>query len=210
LLITYAKGEFPEDYVPTVFENYTTHKTHRDTDILLQLWDTAGQEEFDRLRPISYPGADVVLLCFSTISQASLDAIQEKWHPEVKHYIPDVPFVLVGTKIDLRAEGAPDPITGDIAPVTKEDAQKLTKKLGMKAYLECSAKTTEGLNDVFERAMDLVLSLRDPSWNKKEGDDDKEASEEEKPKAKAKGKEADKGKGKGKGKDKKGGRCSIL
>lgn len=75
----------------------------RDNDvILLHLWDTAGQEDYDRLRPLSYPGADVVLLCFSTINQASYDAIREKWAPEVHHYIPNIPYILVGTKIDLR------------------------------------------------------------------------------------------------------------
>jgi len=68
LLIRYATGEFPNEYVPTVFENYTA-QMKRETDvILLHLWDTAGQEDYDRLRPLSYPGADVVLLCFSTIS----------------------------------------------------------------------------------------------------------------------------------------------
>jgi Ras-related C3 botulinum toxin substrate 1 len=46
--------------------------------ILLQLWDTAGQEDYDRLRPLSYPGSDVILLCYSTVSEASYEAVQEK------------------------------------------------------------------------------------------------------------------------------------
>lgn len=70
--------------------------------VLLHLWDTAGQEEYDRLRPLSYPRSDVIFLCFSTISPVSWESVKTKWWPEVHHYIPNVPYILVGTKIDLR------------------------------------------------------------------------------------------------------------
>ncbi|KAK2843631.1 hypothetical protein Q7C36_011846 [Tachysurus vachellii] len=76
LLIVFSKDEFPEVYVPTVFENY------------LALWDTAGQEDYDRLRPLSYPDTDVILMCFSVDSPDSLENIPEKWVPEVKHFCP--------------------------------------------------------------------------------------------------------------------------
>jgi small GTP-binding protein len=69
----------------------------------LALWDTAGQEDYDRLRPLSYPDTDVVLVCFSLDSPDSLENISEKWTPEVKHFCPSVPMLLVGLKKDLRA-----------------------------------------------------------------------------------------------------------
>lgn len=50
----------------------------------LALWDTAGQEDYDRLRPLSYPDTDVILMCFSVDSPDSLENIPEKWTPEVK------------------------------------------------------------------------------------------------------------------------------
>merc|ERR1711884_577940 len=62
------------------------------------LWDTAGQEDYDRLRPPSYPDTDVILMCFSIDSPDSLENIPEKWTPEVKHFCPNVPIILVGNK----------------------------------------------------------------------------------------------------------------
>jgi small GTP-binding protein len=160
LLISYATNNFPTDYVPTVFENYTARKKRGDETILLHLWDTAGQEEYDRLRPLSYPGADVVLLCFSTVSQASYDAIRDKWAPEVNHYIPEVPHILVGTKIDLREAQHPDPNSGKFEPITAEMGQSMAKQIKASKYLEVSSKTRQGLEQVFNQAIDLVLEMR--------------------------------------------------
>merc|ERR1711981_1094815 len=70
--------------------------------INLGLWDTAGQEDYDRLRPLSYPQTDVFLVCFSVISTASFENVKTKWVPEIQHHAPGVPIVLVGTKSDLR------------------------------------------------------------------------------------------------------------
>ncbi len=56
----------------------------------------AGQEDYDRLRPLSYPDTDVILMCFSIDSPDSLENIPEKWNPEVKHFCPNVPIILVG------------------------------------------------------------------------------------------------------------------
>jgi len=160
LLISYATDEFPTVYVPTVFENYTARKKRGNENILLHLWDTAGQEEYDRLRPLSYPGADVVLLCFSTVSQASYDAIRDKWAPEVNHYIPDVPHLLVGTKIDLREQQHPDPNSGKFEPITLDMGNSMAKQIKAPKYLEVSSKTRQGLEEVFNEAIDLVLELR--------------------------------------------------
>lgn len=72
--------------------------------IELSLWDTAGQEDYDRLRPLSYPESDVVLMCFAVDTHSSLDNLTEKWHPELAHFLPDAPKIVVGLKTDLRDE----------------------------------------------------------------------------------------------------------
>tara|TARA_R110002050_G_scaffold116406_1_gene232834 strand:- start:366 stop:899 length:534 start_codon:yes stop_codon:yes gene_type:complete len=125
LLITFATGEFPVEYVPTVFENYSAKMKINDKSVFLHLWDTAGQEDYDRLRPLSYPDSDIVLLCFSTTSKNSYDSVLEKWNPEIKHYLPNTPIILVGTKVDLRDSKQEDPNAEKTEYVTKEEVCQL-------------------------------------------------------------------------------------
>lgn len=151
---------FPEEYVPTVFENFTFQTKHAGKDVSLHLWDTAGQEEYDRLRPLSYPGTDVVLLCYSTVSRNSFQAIPSKWAPEVRHYLPGVPTVLVGLKVDLRDSGQKDGHTAEFEPIPAAEGQELAKKIGAVRYVECSARENKGVKDVFESALKTVWRQR--------------------------------------------------
>jgi len=127
----------------------------------LALWDTAGQEDYDRLRPLSYPDTDVILMCFSIDSPDSLENIPEKWNPEVKHFCPNVPIILVGNKKDLRN----DPATmRELAkmkqePVKPEEGRAMAEKINAFAYLECSAKSKEGVREVFETATRAALQV---------------------------------------------------
>ena len=85
-----------------MFENYVADIEVDGKHVELALWDTAGQEDYDRLRPLSYPDTNVVLMCFSVDQPDSLENIAEKWNPEVMHFCNGVPKVLVATKLDLR------------------------------------------------------------------------------------------------------------
>lgn len=159
LLIVFSKDEFPEVYVPTVFENYVADIEVENKQVELALWDTAGQEDYDRLRPLSYPDTDVILMCFSIDSPDSLENIPEKWIPEVKHFCPNVPIVLVGNKKDLRGD---DYTIRELArskqvPVPLSEGEQMANRIGAKDYLECSALTKEGVKEVFEAATRAAL-----------------------------------------------------
>uniref|UniRef100_A0A1I8GQ79 Rho-related GTP-binding protein RhoU n=1 Tax=Macrostomum lignano TaxID=282301 RepID=A0A1I8GQ79_9PLAT len=88
-------------YVPAVFENCVTEFHVDGKQVDLALWDTAGMEIYDRLRPLSYPDTDVVLLCFAVDLPDALDRVAARWAPELRHFCPRVPLILVGIKRDL-------------------------------------------------------------------------------------------------------------
>ena len=118
----------------------------------LGLFDTAGQEDYDRLRPLSYPQTDVFLVCFSVTSPASFENVKEKWFPEVHHHCPGVPCLIVGTQVDLRDDPA---VTDKLArqkqrPVAFDQGERLARELGAVKYVECSALTQRGLKNVFD------------------------------------------------------------
>ena len=98
LLISYTRGGCLEDYIPTVFDNYSANVVVDGIPISLGIWDTAGQDEYDRMRPLSYPNTDVFLMCFSLVSPASFENIYNKWYPEVRHYCSSDPIILQRSK----------------------------------------------------------------------------------------------------------------
>jgi len=168
LLISYANNSFPEDYIPTVFDNYVVNLKAGNQDIELGLWDTAGQEEYDRLRPLSYANANVFLLAFSIVNPTSFTNIEAKWHKEVLHYAPSIPLILVGTKLDLRDNKETNEKLSKIGqkPVTPEQGVELAKKIGAYKYMECSAMKREGLKDIFDEAVKAVLFGTETSQKK--------------------------------------------
>jgi cell division control protein 42 len=112
----------------------------------------AGQEDYDRLRPLSYPQTDVFLVCFSVTSPASFENVKEKWFPEVHHHCPGVPCLIVGTQVDLRDDSQ---VIEKLArqkqrPVAIEQGERLARELGAVKYVECSALTQKGLKNVFD------------------------------------------------------------
>jgi small GTP-binding protein len=152
VLMSYTMNTFPDDYIPTVFDNYNVPVMLQNHPYHLSLWDTAGQEDYDRLRPLSYPGTDVFLVCFSVDSEESLQHVASKWVPEIKHHAPHVPFLLVGLKGDLRASRK-----NCLAP---EAIRAVCDQVNASAYIECSAKHNENIKKLFDEALRLVVATR--------------------------------------------------
>eukprot|EP01096_Ripella_sp_DP13-Kostka_P000242 TRINITY_DN1029_c1_g2_i1.p1 TRINITY_DN1029_c1_g2~~TRINITY_DN1029_c1_g2_i1.p1 ORF type:complete len:199 (+),score=85.38 TRINITY_DN1029_c1_g2_i1:264-860(+) len=160
MLISYTTNSFPGEYVPTVFDNYTANAIVEGQPINLGLWDTAGSDEYNTLRPLSYPGTDVFIICFSLSSPASYESVKTKWHPEVTHFNPKTPIILVGTKLDMRdnADVIQSLKDNGMKPVGADQGEKLCKEILASKYLECSAKTQKGLPVVFEEAVKAVFA----------------------------------------------------
>lgn len=131
----------------------------------LALWDTAGQEDYDRLRPLSYPDSHVILVCFAVDSPDSLDNVKEKWISEVNHFCAGLPIVLVGCKKDLRndAQTIQELAKNQQQPLSYEQVFQLmqgfavAQNIGAYKYLECSARHNDGVKQVFEHATRAAL-----------------------------------------------------
>jgi small GTP-binding protein len=171
LLISYTTNAFPGEYIPTVFDNYSANVMVDGKPINLGLWDTAGQEDYDRLRPLSYPQTDVFLICFSIISPTSFDNVKTKWYPEVSHHCPNTPCLLIGTKLDLRDDATTLAQLKEkqIQPIGYAQGLERQKALGMVKYLECSALTQKGLKSVFDEAIRAVLNPAQTGKKKSSG-----------------------------------------
>jgi small GTP-binding protein len=146
MLLVFKGDAYPEDYEPTVFESFHHMKTYQGKQFAMHLWDTAGQEEYDRLRPMSYNKCDVVLICFALNNRDSLRSVTSRWFPEVKEYAPKAAIILVGTKSDVwdrKASGA----------ITQAEIDAVAAQIKAFKAIVCSAKKNDGIQDVFALAV---------------------------------------------------------
>ena len=159
MIASYAMNSFDEQHVPTVYDVYTCIVEIDGEKHSVQIHDTAGQEDYDRTRPIAYPGTNCFIMVFSIDSETSLTHIEWKWMPEIRHFSKETPILLVANKKDRRREEVPSGV------VSAEMGQQMATKMKADAYAECSAKTREGIKPVFDRA--IGLALRGPKIRKK-------------------------------------------
>ncbi|KAJ7203679.1 GTP binding protein Cdc42 [Mycena haematopus] len=160
LLTSYADKKFPTEYVPTVFGGFAETVMVGNVPYVLGVYDTIdGNHDYQRLRPLSYPQTDVFLVCFSVGMPVSFANVKDKWFPEGEHYCPGVPRVIVATQIDLRTN-LPLPKKekttqqqGKIDIITTAQGENLARELKAARYVECSAKTQEGVHGAFHTAI---------------------------------------------------------
>jgi small GTP-binding protein len=111
----------------------------------IALWDTSGQEDYGRLRPLSYAQCDVVVIAFSLVNKQSFLDVSQKWHPEVEHFLPSIPVLLCGTHLEQRR--------GVSEHISTEQGLILSRRIRSAGYVECSARTGENLRLLFETAV---------------------------------------------------------
>lgn len=163
LLISYTSDKYDESYIPTIFDTYSCNILLDNKPVNLGLWDTAGQEDYDRLRPLSYPHTDVFLISFSLVNRITFQSVRNKWVPEIQHYCPGATWILVGTKADLRDDSiklGAGTVGGGYDVITTEEGQKLADELGAWGYYECSARTGKGVKAVFDNAIRHAINTK--------------------------------------------------
>jgi small GTP-binding protein len=132
---------------------------------LLNLFDTAGQEDWDTLRVMAYPDTDVILLCFSVVRPDSMENIVSKWIPELNRYIPKALIVLVGTQIDLRDQhnqqnqevNTPGKNAAVKQYITTREGEELRQRIKAFKYVECSAVTQYNIKEVFDTCIEAIV-----------------------------------------------------
>ncbi|KAH8824493.1 GTP-binding protein rhoA [Flagelloscypha sp. PMI_526] len=161
LLTRFTRGVFYEqEFVPAFFENVVADVEIDGHQVELYLWDTAAQDDYDRLRPLSYPDTHIVLIGFSVVDPESLDHAQEKafgfhW---LKFRSTKIPTLFLIT--DLRDDRTTTDYLArlDKRPVSYNEGMVAGLKVGAKHYLECSSKRGDGVEEVFRAAVRLALS----------------------------------------------------
>ncbi|XP_061071829.1 rho-related BTB domain-containing protein 1-like [Conger conger] len=134
--------------------------------VSLRLWDTFGDHHKDRR--FAYGRSDVVVLCFSLANPNSLRHVRTMWFPEIKHFCPRTPIILVGCQLDLRyadldaVNRARRPLAKPIKPADilhPERGHEVAKELGV-PYYETSIVAQFGVKDVFDNAIRAALISR--------------------------------------------------
>ncbi|XP_052314013.1 rho-related GTP-binding protein RhoF-like isoform X2 [Oncorhynchus keta] len=118
------------------------------------------QDDYDRLRPLSYQNANLVLVCYDVTNPTSFENVLIKWYPEVNHFCRDVPVILIGCKTDLRKdkERTRRLKAMDQAPITYTQGEETRRHMSAELYLECSAKYRENVEDIFRDATKKALA----------------------------------------------------
>ncbi|KAI1887634.1 hypothetical protein AGOR_G00192330 [Albula goreensis] len=148
LLVRFTSETFPDCYKPTVYDNTGVDVFMDEVPISLGLWDTAGNDTFKRVRPMSYQQADVALLCYSVANHTSFANVRHKWIQEVRDHLPQVPVLLVAMQTDQREMG---PHRANC--LSASEGRRLAQDIRAQGYLECSALSNRGVQQVFEQAV---------------------------------------------------------
>lgn len=147
LITTYITGKNPEGYIPTLFNNFTKVVGVGDKKYNVTLWDTAGNEEYNKLRSLSFQETDVFLVCYAVNNILSFHNTR-KWIEELARY--NVPMILCGTKCDI--------VDGNIVDTSLPTA--LSREYGLYDHVECSSAEFINVKKVFTMAVEAALKPR--------------------------------------------------
>lgn len=162
LLTSYTTDDFTEEsYVPTVIGNLNVDVNVAGEEVDLQLWNNQGQEDYKKLRPLTYPQTDIFIYASSLVSPTSLENIENMWVPEVRETCPDTPCILVGTKMDIRnnfSMNEKEYQSQYIEPVSTKRGEQMMEKIKAQKYIECNVFDRKSVHKVFDAALRIALN----------------------------------------------------
>ncbi|MEQ9716024.1 MAG: Rab family GTPase [Candidatus Asgardarchaeia archaeon] len=138
LINRFVEKTFNPAYIATIGVSVSLETLSVDeTPVNLFIWDIAGQERFHLIRQVYYKGAKVAAVVYDITNPESFKNIL-KWIDEMKRYSGDIPFIIVGNKIDLE----------NFRKISREEAEELSERLGV-PYIETSALTGHNVPNLF-------------------------------------------------------------
>ena len=151
ILLRFTKNQFHDKYVSTIGIDFKSKplKINDNTTVKVLVWDTAGEEKYKGIVKSFYNKANGILLTFDLTNKESFDRI-DFWVQELKKNVGlnDLYIVLVGNKKDKIED----------RKVSYEEAEKYSLDNDFGGYFEVSAKTNEGINDLFINVAKGVLN----------------------------------------------------
>ncbi|GFU95247.1 ras-like GTP-binding protein rhoA [Trichonephila clavipes] len=154
LIFNYFSGALPNPDEPQIYKDYSTEIEVDGQKVPIVLWIIPSQEHYSGIRTLTYEYSKAVILCYAIDNPTSLQNACEKWYPEIEKYLPNVPIVLVGNKIDLRSdENTINKLASkSLKPVSFEQGKEAAEKIKAVKYIECSAKNGDAVKEVFKAA----------------------------------------------------------
>ena len=156
LIYTYLCRSFPNSSPPIVLEG-TYDKIIKCDDIPINhiIDDVNGKDDYKHIRHFKYPKTDVFIICFSLVSRITFENVKKVWVPEIEEYCPSIPYILVGTKSDLKRDQEHN--LGDNVFVSTTEGELMMNEIRAQKYIECSSLRNENVDEVFNSAFRVVL-----------------------------------------------------
>ncbi|CAL6006870.1 Rac/Rho-like_protein [Hexamita inflata] len=144
-LLVYQNQEYYGYYPPALHHN--EFATIDGEKIVFSLQDTPGHEDYNQVRPLLYFDSSLFLVCYAVDDRTSFNDLTNRWIPEIKQYLDEIPFIIVGLKNDLRYEA------NDVDVVTEEEACQLAQRCGAHSHILCSAFSNYNINFLINTAV---------------------------------------------------------
>eukprot|EP01100_Stratorugosa_tubuloviscum_P004173 TRINITY_DN2038_c2_g1_i2.p1 TRINITY_DN2038_c2_g1~~TRINITY_DN2038_c2_g1_i2.p1 ORF type:complete len:179 (-),score=64.97 TRINITY_DN2038_c2_g1_i2:99-635(-) len=155
LIMRYLTDTFPEDYIPSVIELVSKNFEIDNKNIEFTFWDTIGGDDCNlriMTRVYCYERSDLILLCCSVDKKEQFEEIETFWLPELKQFAKLIPFIIVGTRCDLR--------NNEPNSISKFEALEIANKLNT-IYTECSSLKGEGLTKLLKKVVKFKSIKKD-------------------------------------------------